>query len=160
MPVAFSQEIAEQVCEHLVDGKSLRQIEKMQGMPSKGGILKWLLEGERLAAAGDTAHPKAQFVDQYARACQLRADRLFEECLDIADDSEADSFLGDDGKTVYNLEHIQRMRLRVDTRKWMVGKMNPKKYGEKVQNEVSGANGGPMTMQVRFMRADEKKGEE
>ena len=36
-------------------------------------------------------------------------------------------------------EHIQRARLRVDTRKWMLSKMLPKLYGDKLDVAHSGA---------------------
>ncbi len=48
-----------------------------------------------------------------------------------------------DGSTIrlVDHEHIQRSRLRVDARKWLMSKMAPKKYGEKLQH--TGDGGGP-----------------
>ena len=43
-----------------------------------------------------------------------------------------------------NGEHIQRSRVRIDTRKWMLSKMLPKVYGDKTEVAVTGANGGPV----------------
>ena len=131
--VAFSPEIAEKVCEYLAEGNSLCSLRrnKPDGFPSVSGVMKWLAQGDAYIAAGNKQHPKALFVEQYARTLPIRADVLFEQCLDIADDSDGDTFLGEEGETVYKLDHIQRMKLRVDTRKWMVGKMNPKKYGDR-----------------------------
>jgi hypothetical protein len=45
---------------------------------------------------------------------------------------------GEDGREVVDHDHIQRAKLRVETRKWMLGKMAPKKYGDKQQIEHSG----------------------
>ena len=42
---------------------------------------------------------------------------------------------------VLDAEHVQRSRLRIDTRKWMAGKLAPKKYGEKIEYELSGQIG-------------------
>jgi hypothetical protein len=56
-----------------------------------------------------------------------------------------------DGSTteVENHEAINRSRLRVDTRKWLIARMAPKKYGDRVTNEVVGKDGGPIeTAQV------------
>ena len=79
---------------------------------------------------------------QYAHAREAREDFIFEEILVIADETENDTAvisLGDDIEvTKVNNEAIQRSKLRVDTRKWMLGKMNSKKYGEKIQQELSG----------------------
>lgn len=63
------------------------------------------------------------FRNQYAQACEERADYLAEEALSIADDDATDH-----GK-------VQRDRLRVDTRKWFVSKIHPKKYSERIQQE-------------------------
>jgi hypothetical protein len=52
---------------------------------------------------------------------------------------------GDDERGGWGLngEHIQRSRVRIDTRKWMLSKMLPKSYGDKTEVAVVGANGGP-----------------
>ena len=41
---------------------------------------------------------------------------------------------------------IARNRLRIDTRKWILSKMLPKVYGDKLIQEVTGANGGPIAL--------------
>lgn len=130
MVVHFSKEITEKVCSYLAEGKSLRQIELIDGMPSKAGILKWLLEGEALKLSGEIDNPKAVFVDQYARAREVQADCLADEILEISDNSGNDIMFDDDGKEIVNYNHIQRDRLRVDSRKWLAGKLRPKKYGD------------------------------
>lgn len=131
MPVEFSEVVAVRVCGLIAEGYSLRQIEKIDGMPSKSGVLKWLLEGEAYKAAEQGEHPKAVFVDQYARAREVQADSLADEILHIADDSQFDVARDEDGNEIVNMNHIQRDRLRVDARKWLAGKLRPKKYGDK-----------------------------
>ena len=44
--------------------------------------------------------------------------------------------------TTDSLEH---RRMRVDARKWMMGKLAPKKYGDKQVLEHGGPDGGPIT---------------
>lgn len=68
--------------------------------------------------------------DKYARATKDRHDKIFEEILDIADDSSNDYITDSEGFEKLNQEHVQRSKLKIDARKWMLGKMNPKKYGE------------------------------
>jgi hypothetical protein len=75
---------------------------------------------------------------RYARACAERADAIFEEIIEIADNSGNDKIDLGDGIEGVNHEAIQRDRLRVDARKWAVSKMNPKKYGDKLGLEHSG----------------------
>lgn len=75
---------------------------------------------------------KFGYSEQYARAREQRADNIFEEILDIVDCEDNDIYLDDDGNPRTNHDVIQRDRLRVDARKWMLGKMAPKKYGDKL----------------------------
>jgi hypothetical protein len=57
---------------------------------------------------------------------------------------------------VFDSTAVARNRLRVDARKWVAAKLLPKKYGDKVQQEVSGPDGGPIevqTVRVELVRA-------
>lgn len=125
-PSGFTQEIADQICERIADGESLRMITGLESMPSRATVFRWLSENKK-------------FQDQYAHARESQADTLFDEMLDIADDGSNDwmEIQRKDGSTeeVVNHEHIQRSRLRIDARKWMAGKLRPKKYGEKMEVE-------------------------
>lgn len=125
-PSDFTQEIVDSICEQIADGKSLRSICLAEDMPSKTTVFKWLAAN-------------AVFADQYARAREAQADTLFEDSLDIADDGKRDYVVDSDGKAVVDHDHIQRARLRVDTRKWMAGKLRPKVYGDRIHTEHSGS---------------------
>jgi hypothetical protein len=88
---------------------------------------------------------KDEFKQQYTKAKEESADALFEQILDIADDGSNDwveQHSEDAGKAAYkvNGEAIQRSKLRVDTRKWMAGKMRPKKYGDKIEEKDQGVD--------------------
>lgn len=73
-----------------------------------------------------------EMTDHYARAMEQRAENIFEEILDIVDCEDQDIMLDEEGNPRTNHDVIQRDRLRVDARKWMLGKMQPKKYGDKL----------------------------
>jgi hypothetical protein len=97
-------------------------------MPAKTTVFRWLRENE-------------EFRNQYARAKEEATDALAEELLDIADDASNDwmeSNKPGDNSVILNGEHLQRSRLRVDTRKWLMSKMKPKKYGEKLDMTTNG----------------------
>jgi len=120
-PSDYGPEIAEAICDLIIEGKSLRTIEDLDGMPSKTSIMRWLAK-----------YP--EFRDQYARACEARTDAHAEEIIAIADDGANDWMQrhhGDDVRWVENGEAIRRSQLRIDARKWLMGKHAPKKYGEK-----------------------------
>ena len=116
--VKFSQDLFDTICERIAGGESLRKIASGPEMPSQAAVFKWL------AAEGNEA-----LVEQYARAREAQADTLFDEILDIADDGRNDWVKDQDGSERYNGDHVQRSRLRIDSRKWMAGKLRPKKYG-------------------------------
>ena len=121
----FTQEIADVICERIADGESLRSICKDEDMPNKATVFKWLAA-------------QKEFSDQYARARESQAETMADEILAIADDGVNDTYLDDDGNERTNHDVIARSRLRVDARKWLASKLAPKKYGEKVQTELSG----------------------
>lgn len=104
-------------------------------MPSKTSVFRWL-------------NDQPSFRDQYARAREAQAEHWADEILEIADDGSNDWMerrLKDGAtETVIDHEHVTRSRLRVDSRKWLMSKLAPKKYGDKVVNEHTGADGGPV----------------
>ena len=73
----------------------------------------------------------------------MQADALFDEALEIADEASGDWTTDKNGKLALDHEHVQRSRLRVDTRKWTAAKLAPKRYGDEIQR--TGEGGGPVT---------------
>lgn len=127
-PSSFTQKTADLICDALASGKSLRSICSEPGMPNITTVSRWL---------GDD-HNKS-FRNQYARAREAQADAIFDEILEIADDTSFDTKVTSDGSEVCDHEWVARSRLRIDARKWMAGKLRPKKYGDKL--EVDGTIG-------------------
>jgi len=114
-PSIYNKKLAQEICDSLASGQSLRKICAWKDKPGQTTIFRWLRENE-------------DFRQQYTQARSHQADTLFDECLDIADDR-----LDDDTSPCA----VARARLRIDTRKWMTGKLNPKKYGEKSEDNDS-----------------------
>lgn len=74
------------------------------------------------------------FFTHYARARDMGLDAMADELLDIADEGTNDWMSRNDPDNPgYSLngEHSSRSRLRVDTRKWYLSKLAPKRYGDK-----------------------------
>lgn len=123
-PTLYTVELTDSICSRLAAGESMRSISRDEDMPAMSTLFKWLREHE-------------EFSQQYARAKEESADALVEEILDIADDGVNDWMEkhGKEGEAIgyqVNGEHIQRSRLRVDTRKWAASKLKPKKYGDRL----------------------------
>ncbi len=130
-PSLYTEALAAKICRRLADGEPLRAICADKVMPDKATVLRWLAD-----------KAKADFRDQYAHAREMQADALFDEALEIADDTSGDWAVDKDGKKTLDHEHVQRSRLRVDTRKWAAGKLAPKRYVDKLQH--TGEGGGPI----------------
>ncbi len=92
---------------------------------------------------------------RYARACEIRAEVMANEMLEIADNFEHD-VIKTDGIEVVDHAVINRDRLRVDSRKWLLAKLHPKKYGEKISQELTGADGKDLisSITVKIKRSE------
>lgn len=98
----------------------MRQIARDPEMPSAPTVIRWTQESD-----------KKDFAERYTRAREVGYSLLAEEIVEISDASGRDFIQTEDGERP-NHEAVARDRLRVDTRKWVLAKMLPKVYGEKV----------------------------
>lgn len=112
-PSLYTEEIADLICEKLTEGMSLRKICQLDGFPKASAVYTWL-----------DKHP--EFADKYTRAREVATEDMLEDILEIADHPELDP---------------NDKRIRIDTRKWAMGKLKPKKYGEKQTLEHGNKDG-------------------
>lgn len=122
--VAYTPEIAERILEQLAQGMGLRTICKEDGMPTETAVRKWVhddVEG---------------FGSRYARARAIGLDSVAEEIIDIADEAPRMTATKD-GEQVDSGD-VSHRKLRIDSRKWLLSKILPKKYGDKVEVEQTG----------------------
>jgi hypothetical protein len=133
-PSKYTETLAEEICGLLAEGQSLVEICRRGDMPSQRTVYRWL-------AAADG------FRQSYARAREAQADRFADEIIEIADDATNDWMerrQGEETITVVDHEHIQRSRVRIEARKWLMAKLAPKKYGDSVA--LTGGGGGPLVI--------------
>lgn len=135
---SFTKAKGDAICDALAAGKSLRAVCRMDGMPSPVTVLDWV----KMDPEG--------FGEQYARAREIGYLLLADELLAISDDGAGDSWTDDEGNERTNNDVIARSRLRVDTRKWLLSKMLPKVYGEKIDVAHSGG------VSVKMDNSDDK----
>ena len=112
------------VCELLASGLSLRAACRKLDGPDPSTMLRWLEESDVLAQ---------QYAQARARGYQLLAD----EIIEISDDSSGDVIYSDSGPKL-DAEFVARSRLKVESRKWMLSKMLPKLYGDKLDLNHAG----------------------
>lgn len=137
-PTDYTQEIADEICIRLANGESLRAIcasDRDDFIPAMGTVFRWLAAPENQS-----------FREQYAMAREVQAETMADEIVSIADGSGLD--------VEARVALSARDRLRVDSRKWVASKLLPKKYGDKITQEVTGADGGPLIVQTGVPRAN------
>jgi len=128
-PTIYTPELAATLCSQLALGRSLRSVCKDEGMPDISIIFDWF-------------HKFPEFTEQYARAKEESADAMAEEILDIANNPELGEIVtvksGDDDKEesgsteTKTIDMLGHRKLKIETRKWLMSKMKPKKYGDKL----------------------------
>lgn len=96
------------------------------------------------------------FSEDYARAREIRTDKLFSEIISISDtpvlgETVKSGLLGDETTTG---DMIQHRRLQVDARKWVVARMMPKKYGDKIETTITGGDNPVKTIDVKLLSAE------
>lgn len=125
-PSDHRPEVADDICSLLASGKSLVKVCERPGMPDKSTVFRWMAVHEA-------------FRDKYAKATEARADAIFEDMFAIADEATPEA------------AEVAKARLRIDTRKWALARMNPRKYGDKVTNELVGKDGGAIQIETSPM---------
>ena len=120
-PSTYTPAMAKSICTQIAEGKSLREICRADGMPYDATVREWVVDD------------REGFYSHYTRAVQARAILWAEEITGIADDGTQDTYTDPStGQERTNAEVVARSRLRVDTRKWMLSKVLPKIYGDKL----------------------------
>jgi hypothetical protein len=145
-------EVSAYVCSQLKSGRSLENICSEAGMPTVATFLDWVKQDP------DTVGK------DYAHAREIGYLLLAEEIVALSDKTHewvTIQELDPDGKPVFNTKGepslkqvlmplnsdvIAHKRLQIDTRKWVLSKMLPKVYGDKVTQEHTGADGGPIAV--------------
>ena len=143
----FTPALFTTICDRIGAGESLRSVCRDPEMPSKTTVMRWL-------------HDKPALRDQYASARDDLLDHWAEDLIEIADDGTLDTIEGTDkhGNTVMVANHanVQRDRLRLDARKWLMSRLGPKKYGDRMEHDVSGEIGHVHRVDVTTLTAREK----
>lgn len=103
-PSVYTDDLATEICERIIEGESLRRICSEERMPNRNTVFRWLDECEDFAA-------------KYARARELQADHMDDLILEAAEKADEDN--------------AAAQRVKIDAYKWRASKLKPKKYGDK-----------------------------
>lgn len=130
-PSSYDPEIAADICSQISTSRlRLRSIcDADERFPDVNTFYRWM-----------GSHPELR--ELYARAKDDQLDLIEDEILEIADDSTND-FIEIQRKKgvdiIFDKEAVMRSNLRIESRKWLMGKLRPKKYGDRIQQDISGS---------------------
>ena len=119
-PSKYTAEMADAICERMIEGESLVKICEDPEMPTRTTIYRWM-----------DANP--EFVTRCARAREGLADYLVDAIEDLASKTTTDNF--------------QAMKVKIATAQWRAMKMAPRVYGDRTRTEVTGADGGAVKVE-------------
>jgi hypothetical protein len=146
MPATTYEQVeADAVVALVRDGMTLPKACERVGVP-RSTFLDWV-DADRDGLSG-----------RYARARQRLLDHWADEVVEIADDGGCDRIEGDRGPVVDH-DHINRSRLRVDTRKWLLSKLRPEQYGDKSTQSIDLTLKGEDPASVLAARRKAREGE-
>lgn len=119
-PSTYTEEMGNLICDKLTEGTSLRKLCMSDEFPNASTVYVWL---DRFP----------EFAEKYARAREAATEDMLEDILEIADDATID---------------VQDKRVRIDARKWAMGKLKPKKYGEKQTLDLGNKEGETLKVET------------
>ena len=102
-PSIFTEELAKDICARIAEGESVRSIARDNEMPTASTIFKWRLDIDT-------------FSEQYDNAKDIGLEVRAEEIEEIAEEHK----------------DVQRAKLIIDTKKWNMSKLKPKRFGDKM----------------------------
>jgi len=149
--INWTPELEEAICAAIaINAKGLEEIcAENEDFPHPATIYRRLIANEA-------------FCERYARARELQLQVLADQLVPLADKDricEKRTIKPDGSEERVILDQVERTKLQIDTRKWLLAKLNPKKYGDRVQNEHSGPDGGPMQLVVKHIASDGESAE-
>ena len=110
-PSLYSEQLADEICDRLINGESLRAICSDAKMPNRSTVLRWMESFE-------------EFATKCAHARTLQADLMDDLIIETANACTPESAPAD--------------RVKIAAYQWRASKLAPKKYGDAVKVEHSG----------------------
>jgi hypothetical protein len=104
-PTVFSEELANAICERLMDGESLREICEASAMPHRSTVIRWM-------------EARPIFATRVAHSRDMQADLMDDLVLEVARNSTPETASSD--------------RVKIAAYQWRASKLAPKKYGNRL----------------------------
>jgi hypothetical protein len=133
-PYPNQEQIKNAVVDRLIDGKTLQDFCRQEGMPAFRTIYNWQAEDKAFDA-------------NIARARDIGHDSIAEDCLRLADREPLEVF-DEAGNKRYDPGSIAWRKMQIETRTKLLAKWNPKKYGDKTI--LAGDDKAPVVVEASF----------
>jgi hypothetical protein len=135
--IKWTDELEDAICAAIaVTPKGLEEVCEENGFPNARSIYRHLVSSE-------------QFSQKYARGREHQLQLLADQLVPLADKDricQKRTIKADGSEEVVILDQVERTKLQIETRKWLLGKLAPKKYGDKLQQQITGEDGGPLVI--------------
>ncbi len=115
--IGFTQTQGNRICESIANGMTLRQVAKKEGI-SDSRIIRVALQDEK-------------FNKRYRAAMDIRTELDFERLTEMSFEKPA-------AGQKYDSTYVNHLRVIVDTYKWVLARRAPKKYGDRIDSEITG----------------------
>lgn len=122
----------------IAEGKSLRSVCEMEDIPDMSTVWRWITE-------------RPEFRNQYAQACEERAEAHNEMLLELGDEAIE---LAQEVPEKASSAVVQAVKLKADNLKWHMSKVKPKKYGDKVDLTTNGKDLPTPILKLDVLRND------
>jgi hypothetical protein len=133
-PPIYGQEVKDRIIDRVANGDSLNEVLKVEGI-SPGAFYKWLSDEE--------------FRESYTNARKIQAEIMASEILKISDEVSRETYKDEKGRERIDFAAVARARLMVDTRKWILAKVLPKVYGDRLA--VTDADGQSLNVNLSWL---------
>lgn len=122
-PKEYNLQTLRKVCTYIIKGYTITDIARKLGI-NRQTIYKW-------------KNTNAKFSEMYEEAQRIRAEDLMDEMLKIADNTKNDYLTNSDGEVRGNNTAVQRDKLKVKTRSTLLKWLDPSKYGDQSNIDIT-----------------------
>ena len=127
--ITWTTAITDRICELIESGKSINSFAGKKGVPSAPSIYRHMARD-------------AEFAGMIAIARQAQQEHEMEKCIELADSATPEDW--------------QVKRLQIWARHWRASRMIPKKWGDKITQEITGRDGAPIATQQITLSDDQE----
>jgi hypothetical protein len=121
----YSDAVMDEILRRISHGETLtKACASNPDFPAPSTVIDWVHEN------------RANMAERYARARDRQLERWADEVVDKAD------------AAITNPDTAQAVRLALDSRKWLLSKLKPAVYGDRLEARVTGKDGGPLQVEA------------